>query len=392
MSIPSLVLELDSNVAGNGVKGQISTPIKANLAARTWELPKITANLTFSGPAIPQKTVTLPISASLRVDLAKQSVNAEMSTKFDDTSVNAKLGATRLEPLVANFDVAIDKLNLDRYLPADSKGAKPDAPIDLSGLRGKTVSGKLAIGALTAKRAKLENVKAEIKLDGGTLAGALSADANGNKLHVRETAQNVGLGALLRDVAQKDVLDGRGNVTLDVQSSGGTVTALKKALAGSARVEMKDGAINGVNLADSARNVKSALGAKQAKPDPSQKTDFSEMSASFKIAGGVAHNDDLKAASPFLRLGGAGKLDIGNNAIDYLAKATLAATTKGQGGRDASNVAGITIPVKLSGPLDNPNWHVDYSALLGGAGGSVTEIGKKGVGGVKDAVRGLFKR
>jgi AsmA protein len=197
---------------------------------------------------------------------------------------------------------------------------------------------------------------------------------------------------LLRDVAQKDVLDGRGSVTLDVQSSGGTVTALKKALAGSARVEMKDGAIKGVNLADSARNVKSALGAKQAKPDPSQKTDFSEMSASFKIAGGVAHNDDLKALSPFLRLGGAGKLDIGNNAIDYLAKATLAATTKGQGGRDASNVAGITIPVKLSGPLDNPNWHVDYSALLGGAGGSVTEIGKKGVGGVKDAVRGLFKR
>ena len=36
-----------------------------------------------------------------------------------------------------------------------------------------------------------------------------------------------------------------------------------------------------------------------------QKTDFSEMSASFKIAGGVAQNDDLKAQSPFLRLGGA---------------------------------------------------------------------------------------
>jgi AsmA protein len=197
-------------------------------------------------------------------------------------------------------------------------------------------------------------------------------------------------------MAQKDVLDGRGNVTLDVQTSGGTVTALKKALAGSARVEMKDGAIKGVNLADSARNVKSALGAKPAKADPSQKTDFSEMSASFKIAGGVARNDDLKAASPFLRLGGAGNLDIGNNAIDYLAKATLAATTKGQGGRDVANVAGITIPVKLSGPLNNPDWHVDYSALVGnvagGAAGSVTEIGKKGAGGVTDAVRGLFKK
>ena len=140
----------------------------------------------------------------------------------------------------------------------------------------------------------------------------------------------------------------------------------------------------------------SALGAKQQKPNASQKTDFSEMSASFKIANGVAHNDDLKAASPFLRLGGAGNLDIGNNSIDYLAKATLAATAKGQGGRDAANVAGITIPVKLSGALDNPQWHVDYSALLGGvaggAAGGVTETLKKGAGGVKDAVRGLFKR
>ena len=48
--------------------------------------------------------------------------------------------------------------------------------------------------------------------------------------------------------------------------------------------------------------------------------------------------------------------------------------------------------MKIYGALDNPGWSVDYSGLLGGAAGSVTEIGKKGVGGVKDAVRGLFKR
>jgi len=51
--------------------------------------------------------------------------------------------------------------------------------------------------------------------------------------------------------------------------------------------------------------VKSALGAKQTKPDPSQKTDFSEMSASFKIAGGIARNDDLKPR-PRSCAGGAG--------------------------------------------------------------------------------------
>jgi AsmA protein len=371
--------------------------------ATALSIPRVALDLSAAVRGISAKA---KIDAAIKANLAKQDLQAEVSGKLDDSTIKAKVGLTNFAPLKANFDVNIDRLNVDRYLPPEAKEAKSDEHVDLAVLKGKTVSGKLAIGALTAKRAKLENVKAEVKLDGGklevaphsaglyggTLSGTLAADANGNNIHVKEAVQNVALGALLRDVAQKDVLDGRGNVTLDVQTSGGTVTALKKALAGSARVEMKDGAIKGINLADSARNLKSAMGAKQTKADTSQKTDFSEMSASFKIANGVAHNDDLKAASPFLRLGGAGNVDIGNGTIDYLAKATLAATSKGQGGRDVSNVAGITIPVKLSGALDNPNWNVDYSALLGGAAGSVTEMGKKGVGGVTDAVRGLFKR
>jgi AsmA protein len=408
LSLATVALEFDAASAGNAVKGRISMPVTANLKARSWELPKIAADLTLSGPGLPQKTVHLPIQAAAKADLARQSAALELATKFDESSIKAKLAATKFQPLAATFDVDIDRLNLDRYIAAEGKApaAKGAENVDLSALKGKTVGGRIAIGALTVKRVKLEQVKAEVKLAngrlevapyaaslyGGTLAGALSADASGNRIALKESAQNVAIGALLRDAAQKDVLEGKGNVQVDVQSAGATVSALKKALAGSARVEMKDGAIKGINLADTARNLKSALGGKQSKPDPTQKTDFSELSASFKIAGGVAHNDDLKAASPFLRLGGAGNLDIGNNSIDYLAKATLAATAKGQGGRDASEVAGITIPVKLSGPLDNPAWNVDYSALLGGAGSSVKEIGKKGLGGVKDAVRGLFGR
>ena len=373
-------------------------------------IPKASLDLVASVAGISAKA---KVDAAIKANLAKQDLQAEVAGKFDESTLKAKIGLTNFAPLKANFDATIDRLNVDRYLAPGRKDAKPDERVDLAALKGKSVSGKVAIGALTARRIKLENVKAELKLEGGklevsphtaslyggTLSGVLAADANGNRIQVKETAHNVAVGALLRDAAQKDVLEGRGNLSLDVRTAGGTVTALKKALAGSARVEMKDGAIKGINLADSARNLKSALGAKQTKADPSQKTDFSEMSASFKIANGVAHNDDLKAASPFLRLGGAGNLDIGNNTIDYLAKATLAATTKGQGGRDVSNVAGITIPVKLSGALDSPNWNVDYSALAAGAGGGigkaaggVTETVKKGASGIGDAVRGLFKR
>jgi len=424
LSIPAMALEIDSRVGGDSMKGSIATPVKANLDTRVWELPKIVANLTFASPKIPQKTVTLPIAASVRADLGKQAVSTELETKFDESNIKAKFAATKLEPLAATFDLGIDKLNLDRYLPADGKGGKPDAPIDLSPLKGKTVSGKIAIGDFTAKRVKLQNVKAEIKLAdgklevaphsanlyGGTLSGALSADANGNRFAVKETMQNVALGALLRDAAQKDAFDGRGNLTLDLTTAGTTVPALKKALAGNARVEMKDGAVKGINLAESFRNAKSMLGSKSARSDTSKKTDFSDMSASFTIKNGVARNDDLKAASPFARLGGSGNLDIGNNGIDYLARATLANTSKGQGGAAAGDVAGITVPVKLSGALDNPDWSIDYLAVLkatgggvgglvGGAAGGAVDLLKKGggatgdaAGGVKDKLRGLFGR
>ncbi|MGQ0508971.1 MAG: AsmA family protein [Betaproteobacteria bacterium] len=415
LSLAAVALDIDASASGNSVKGKVSTPVKGNLQARTWELPKIAANLTFAGPSIPQKTVTLPIQAAVKADLGKQDASVDLSTKFDESTIKAKLGATKFEPLAATFDVAIDKLNLDRYIPAESKepAKKGDDQVDLSPLKGKTVSGKIAIGDLTAKRVKMQNVKAEVKLAGGkleisphsanlyggTVSGAIAADANGNRIAVKETLQNVALGPLLRDAAQKDVMDGKGNVTVDVQTTGTTVPALKKALAGAVKVEVKDGAIKGINLADSARNLKSALGAKQTKPDPSQKTDFSEMSASFAIKNGVARNDDLKAASPFVRLGGAGNLDIGNNTIDYLAKATLAATTKGQGGREAKDLTGITIPVKLTGALDKPDWNVDYTALLGASGGalgkaagSVTDTVKKSTGDVGSKIKGLFGR
>lgn len=390
-----------AKASGSEVKGslQIKGPqrnidIKLLIAAiegtaSALEIPKISLEIDAAVAGIVAKA---KLDAAVKANLAKQDLLADVAGRLDDSALKAKIELTNYAPLKLNFDASIERLNLDRYLP-EKKEAKADDRVDLAALKGKTMSGKIAIGALNAKHVKLENVKAELKLDGGklevaphtanlyggTLAGTLAADANGNKISVKETIQNVALGPLLRDAVQKDSLEGRGNVTLDVQTVGGTVTALRKALAGSARVVVKDGAIRGVNLAESARNAKATLGGKQAKADPSQKTDFSEMSASFKIANGVAHNDDLKALSSIFRLSGTGNLDIGNNTIDYLAKATLTAT-------------GVTIPVKLSGALDNPSWSPDYSALLGGAAGAVVDTAKKGVGGITDAVRGLFKR
>lgn len=405
LSIPSLRIELDARSEDHSVKGSIATPLQANLKDEVLDLPKIVANLAISSPAIPQKSVTLPIEAALRLDADKGTGRGQVQTKFDDSTIRAKFGATKLEPVVASFDIVIDQLNLDRYLPKESRADKTDAKVDLSPLKGPTVNGKLEIGRLQAKGVRLEKLIAEVKLAngrleiapysanlyGGTLGGSLVADANGNRIAVKENVRNVEVGTLLRDAAKKDIVEGRGDVTLDVTTTGGTVSALKKALAGNAKVTMREGAIKGVNLGESFRNIKSIMGSKSSKPDMTKKTDFSEMGASFVIKNGVARNDDLSAKSPFFRLAGAGDIDIGNNRLDYLAKATLVATSKGSGGADAANLVGVTVPVKLSGALDAPDWNIDYSALIaaGGLGVAGAVIGGP-AGAVIGGVRGLL--
>jgi AsmA protein len=381
LSIPSMNLGIDANAEGNSVKGQISTSILANLAERAVDMPKIVADLTLSGPMIPQKTVTLPIQASFKTNMNRQTLSADVATKFDESSINAKFAAAKLRPLDANFDLTIDKLNLDRYLRSGNDKAAADPPVDLSALKGKTITGKVQIVALQVKRIKLANIKADVKLAGGkldvsphtaslydgTLSGSLYADANGNRIGIKETAQGVTINPLLRDLADKDILEGKGDVSLDVTMAGATVGAMKRELAGSAKLQLKDGAYKGINLAETFRKA-SSLGSKSGTQsgDSLQKTDFSEMSASFAIKKGVAHNDDLTMKSPFVRVGGSGDIDLGNSRLDYTAKAALVATATGQQGRD--DAAGITIPVRVYGSFDAVKYDIQYGAVFSGIG------------------------
>ena len=167
-----------AKASGSEVKGSIQVKgpqrnVDAKLLIASVEgtataltIPKVSLDLdaALRGAAIKAK-----LEASIKANLAKQDLQADVSGKLDDSALKAKIGLTNFAPLKANFDVDIDRLNVDRYLPPERKEAKADERIDLAALKGKTVSGKLAIGALTAKRAKLENVKAEIKLAGGKL-------------------------------------------------------------------------------------------------------------------------------------------------------------------------------------------------------------------------------
>ena len=197
------------------------------------------------------------------------------------------------------------------------------------------------------------------KLYEGSISGELTVDANKNSVSLKEQLQNVSIGPILRDFASQDRLEGRGNVAMDVTTAGATVNAMKRALNGTAKVQLRDGAVKGINIGEVLRKARSALGGSPPQAAAGEnaggtpQTDFTELSASFTIKNGIAHNEDLDTKAPAFRLGGAGDINIPASTLDYVVKASIVATSQGQGGRERDDVAGLTVPVKLSGSFDD---------------------------------------
>ncbi|OHC70041.1 MAG: hypothetical protein A3H93_00885 [Rhodocyclales bacterium RIFCSPLOWO2_02_FULL_63_24] len=420
LKIGKLALDVDATSGETALKAHLDSPVTADIAAQSLALEKIAGSVALVNPQMPMKQLKLPVSGNLRADFAHQTAALELATQFDESKIATKLKVAQFAPLALGFDLDIDRLNVDQYLPPATKEDKAakEGKLDFSALKGLDVNGAIRIGSLQVSKLKLAKLTAKIKIAGGRLDlapltlnlyegsanGSLSLNAAGNTVAIKQNLAGVSIHPLLKDFADKDLVEGRGSVALDVTSHGDTVTAMKKALGGSVAVSLKDGAIKGINLAQSLRDLKAKLGAASGKREDAtqqakagDKTDFSELTASLKIANGVAHNDDLSMKSPFLRLSGAGDVDIGGGQMNYLAKASVVASSAGQGGQGLEHLKGLTIPVRVTGPFENLSYKVEFGSLVSDAAKAkvaekTQEIRSKVEDKVKDTLKGLFGR
>ena len=435
--VPSRV-ELSVNIQGNQPKLDMQAGLKTRLTFNPGQQSIALDDLAVEakGAAADFKSLAFLATGGATVDGAKERAQAQLAGKFDETSFKARLGIDGFATPAIRFDVEMDRLDVDRYLaPAPAGGQKkpaaggPEPRFDLTGLRALRAEGTLKIGSLKANNVKGSNVQLALKANGGRVnLDPVTADFYQGKLAsaitinaapatptfaVRHRFNGISVGPLVKDLADSDLLEGKGDVAADVTSQGNTVSALKKALAGTASLKLADGALKGIDIGGSIRDAKARLGALRGEQtqaaDRSQKTDFSELTATFRIANGVARNNDLDMKSPLLRVGGEGEVNIGADSLNYLVKASIVGTGKGQGGRELEDLRGVTVPVRVSGPLASPSYKLDFGRaatdtakqrltdelqkrLGGGAKDSAAPEEKKSGGSTRDVLRGLFGR
>jgi AsmA protein len=147
-------------------------------------------------------------------------------------------------------------------------------------------------------------------------------------------------------------------------------------LQGQGSLAVSDGAIEGINLTE----MISQLGEGQLpemRQGPGAKTAFSDLGGSFTIRNGVAETSNLQMTSPLLKVAASGNVDLTQSTISMLAQSEIVAGPQGAGG--ANDLAGLSLPVRIEGPLDRPTIRPEIKAMFANpekAGKTVNKIGK----------------
>ncbi len=396
-------MQRDDTKLDASLSADLSAPANQPITLRD-----IRTNLTATGAGLPADGVKASLGGQGTVDPQRKTASLELQGRVDDSPLQARFTMPSLSPPVLQFDVQAERLDVDRFrgaaagsgassapasgaTPGGSSGAPPQtapsapAAIPIPPIADIDTTGSLRVGILRAAGVDLLDLVMTLRsgdgriditrlaaaVFGGTVDGNASLATSG-RAALKMRLNDVDVGQALRTLAQREVLDGRGSVAIDVTGSGSTVPALERSLSGSTRIALRDGAILGIDLSQVLQKVESTIaavrggGASQAvqsRAATSERTAFSSLDASFAIRQGVAHNDDLDVRSPLLRVGGAGTIDIPEQTVDYLLRVSLVGTLAGQGGAERSALRGLTIPVRVAGPMTALSYSVEVERL-----------------------------
>lgn len=363
-------------------------------------LAKLGQPLDMPDGALDSLQLTADLSGNLAGETQQVALN-NLVLQLDDTTIKGNLSVIDLAAMALRGDLHIDKLDADQYMGQSAAEATDDSadnapasneptelPTDV--LQAINAQFKLTADWLKVADFKMTALQSEVQANNGLVVlkplqfdsyqgrftGSARVDARRAEPTFQIESDIKGLAAadLQQDMLQKTYVAGTAAMTGRLETRGGTDLALKQNLNGNINLSFNDGAILGLNLVKYMRQIKSiresyksgdsigeALSAASVSSD--EKTDFSLITASCQITQGVARCDDLDGRTPGLRLGGAGKIDLVKEKLDYTATISVVETSQGQGGEDLDELKGVTIPVRCKGQFAEPSCKPDLESI-----------------------------
>lgn len=339
-------------------------------------LRELLTQLGSAPPVTRDAKVLTQLAARGKFDYVADTASAsELRIQLDDSTLEGRF-ATNLETGALSFDLSLDRIDFDRYLPPPT-GTKKSARDEPFELPTETLKPLQAQGSLAIRQAKISGVTFtglsvavdarqgvmrlapfKAQLCGGQYSGDLTVDSRAAVpvVKMEQTMTGIDVAQLLNDLAETKRLSGRGNVNTSLTAQGSNGAALIKSLRGKMTASLANGAVEGIDLWYAISQAQSLI-QKQELPAGSNsgRTAFDSFKVSADIAGGVATTDDLNIVSQQLRVTGKGSANLATQAIDYQVSATV--TKSASGGTLAK------IPVRITGSFDDPKIRPDVEGM-----------------------------
>ena len=320
----------------------------------------------------------------------KQLQLTDLDLALDDTHVRGSTAVEDLDTMTLGYALKVDRINADRYLAplalktappsgqTHESGEKSDTPLPIETLRKLDVHGMLEVGQatldgisftsmsvpLTAKDGRVHLGPTQAHMLGGAYNGDILVDAAPAQARVslNEHVKSIDVGALMKAAFDTTRISGHGDADVIVAGTGNTYDTILRSLGGKIEFNVKEGALNGVDLSYELQSAQALL-QKQVPPARSggpARTLFNTFSGSATLDAGVLRNDDLSIETDYLKTHGKGTLDLGTRAIDYRLVASIYKLPPG-GAQGDGKVADI--PLLLTGNLGNLKIRPDLEAL-----------------------------
>lgn len=387
---------LDLDLAGGRLTGALTGkeildapaftgPLKLEqLSLREWA-PKLGVAL----PATTDPKVFEKLSFSGTVALSKTSAEvADILLQLDDTTAKGMLGVADFDAKALRFDLNVDRINADRYLPppaeqpAKAAGDEPPTPIPVETLRNLNARGQLQVGeaifsgikftklrlGVNARDGKVRFNPSEASMYGGNYSGDIGIDATSDVARVTldEHVSGIDFAPLFKDFFETNRVSGKGNANIKLAGSGKNTDDIVKTLTGNLDFKVTDGALEGADLWYEIRRARAVL-KQQAIPtrEGPVRTPFTALTGTGVMKNGVLSNNDLNVAMQYLKVTGQGTVDVPASTMDYrLVAAVMKIPREGTDATQMQDMVDAEIPVKVTGALTDPKVRPDLEGYL----------------------------
>jgi AsmA protein len=299
--------------------------------------------------------------SNVNVELDGNTAEGVITLSTDRRTVQGTLAADTLDvtPYVSGIHfLAANERNWDQ-LPITLNGfSDSDLDLRISARSVKIASAQLGRTAVAAnlRGGKLDVTIGESEAFGGTAKGSIGlASANGGVVVTSRVAFiDVDLEACLAQVFGIRRLEGRGNVTLNIEGSGPSVLAVTNTLSGTASLNAHNGALAGINVEQLLRRL-------ERRPLSGNgdfrtgRTPFDQLALTLKIEQGQVSVDDMHLTGPAVRLSVGGQVSVPTRDLDLKGVATLASN-------ETANE--FDLPFVVQGPWDDPIMLPDAQSLI----------------------------